>query len=125
MTPEPPPSEHGAKVAFGQMLSKHLRRIGLEQTECSDLDPNTGKARMMSKAEALARVTWKLALGYADGDGKYHEPNPKFVDIVYDRLEGKVATDKDAIPKKQPLSKKVDDQAKKRLNSMAEEGDGV
>jgi hypothetical protein len=80
---------------------------------------------MMSKAEALARVTWKLALGYVDGDGKYHEPNPKFVDIVYDRLEGKVATDKDASPKKQPLSKKVDDQAKKRLNSMAEEDDGV
>ena len=128
-------NEHGLKTAAGMMLSKHLRQVGLEKTECSDMDPESGNPRMMTKAEALARAIWKLALGFkeevrstnAKGQTKLtikvHEPNATFVAMLLDRIEGKVATDKDSAAKKQPISSKVDDQAKKRLNAMAGDND--
>jgi len=115
-------------------LTRFLRQIADEKTECMDLSPETGKDRMISKAEALARIIWRLALGYEEEftkveEGrvvtvkKYHYPNPKFVDIVYDRIEGKVVAAGEAGTKKQPLSGKLNDEAKKRLNSMAGESE--
>ena len=134
MSPEPPPSQHGLKTAAGMKLTRFLRQIADEKTECMDLSPETGKDRMISKAEALARIIWRLALGYEEEftkveEGrvvtvkKYHYPNPKFVDIVYDRIEGKVVAAGEAGTKKQPLSGKLNDEAKKRLNSMAGESE--
>lgn len=128
MNSEPPPSQHGLKTAAGLKLTRFLRQIADEKTECHDLDPKTGQGRLMSKAEALARIIWKLALGYDETvkteDAlvvKHHKPDPKFVDIVYDRLEGKVAANNDGTTKKQPLSGKVDALAKDRLNAMVED----
>jgi hypothetical protein len=127
-------SEHGVKTAAGMLLTKYLRDIGLERTETNGgLDPKDGKNRMITKAEALARTIWKLALGYEEKirrttkDGKikevakYHPPEAKFVDIVYDRLEGKVGMDKDSVNKRPPMSGKVEAQAKARLNDMVKE----
>ena len=127
-------SPHGLKTVAGQMISKSLRAIGLEKTETTgELDPGDGKTLMINKAEALARVIWKLALGWDEEVKitnaktgqvkiviKHHAPDAKFVDIVYDRIEGRVAPDKESGFKKQPLSEKVGEQAKQRLNAMVE-----
>jgi hypothetical protein len=115
------------------MLSRYLRQIANEKTESDgSLNPGDGRVRMMSKAEALARQIWRLALGWKEDvkvekDGKvkmvekHHPPDPKFVDIVLDRIEGKVAAQGEDKVKKQPLSERVSDLAKRKLNAMVEE----
>jgi hypothetical protein len=119
-------NDHGLKTSAGMSLSKFLRNISTETTEVAGLDPKNGKLRIITKAEALARIIWRMALGYNDGD-KDVPPNLACIAMVFDRLEGKVATNSDTGKKPKSLSSKVGEQAKKRLNRIAtgdNDGDG-
>ena len=129
-------SVHGLKTSAGMMLSRFLRKIGEEKTEVGGNDPNTGAARIISKAEALARTMWQLALGWTEESTeqdqktghtkkivKQHKPDNAMIALVYDRLEGKVAATESEKSKKQPLSQRVNDQAKKRVNALVGESD--
>lgn len=120
-------NDHGLKTSAGISLSKFLRSISAETTQVEGVDAKTGKARIVTKAEALARTIWRLALGYTDSDGKIVQPNLSCIAMVFDRLEGKVATNSDIGKKPKTLSTKVGEQAKKRLNRIAtggSDGDG-
>jgi hypothetical protein len=121
---------HGLKTSAGMMLSKHLRKIAAEHTEVGGNDPENGQARIITKAEALARVMWKLALGYSEETRirdektgkvslivKEHKPDNTMISLIWDRLEGKVSAQEDKA-KKQPLSHKVDEQIKQRINAL-------
>ena len=129
--------QHGMKVSAGMMLSKFLRQIGREQTEVEGNDPETGRVRIITKAEMLARTMWKLALGWTEetteedvASGKkkkivrQHKPDNAMIALIYDRLEGKTASPESDKGKKQPLSQRVDEQVKKRVNTLVGDSDG-
>lgn len=122
--------EHGMKIAVGLALTKFIREIGDERTQVEGMDPSSGKGRMVSKIESLARTIWKMALGYEETsivleNGKAKEvrkrikPDLACISMLYDRLEGKVAVSADAAKKPRKLADKVSDQVKTRLNRLA------
>jgi hypothetical protein len=113
------------KIKAGQMLSKFVKEIADETTELVK-DPATGEDRMATKAEALARLMWKGALGYTEIDVKtgkeiIRKPDKTFIGMIWDRVEGRVVpvVDKDK-GQKASLADRVGDQAKRRLNTLAE-----
>jgi hypothetical protein len=121
--------EHGLKTSAGIALSKFLRQVGQEKTEVAGNDPLTGDARVVTKTEQLARTIWRLALGYEEEvkvDGKIvvkrYKPDNTMISLVYDRLEGKVASTESDKIKKQPLSGKVSEQVRQRVNALAKAG---
>ena len=110
------------KAPTGPMLSKFLRMVA-QDIETSTNDKNFDP---ITKAEALARLVWKYALGWIEYDpddpGKVvmvHKPDWRAVALLYDRIEGKVAA---AIPddKSLTLPEKVDELAKANLNAIAQ-----
>lgn len=124
-------NKRGRQTKAGMLLSGFIREIAQEQTELLKKE-NTGEDedRMASKAEALARLCWKKALGYdetvtkIDKDGKYtetvkhHEPDRTYVGLLYDRIEGRASlltTDKD---NKIPIADRVSQEGKNRINSI-------
>lgn len=83
----------GQKQRAGALLSGYLRAIGTEvdQVIMEDTIPGCtpGMPKLVSKAEALARHIWKMALPYKDDAGKLHPPTLAYVQIVLERIEGK------------------------------------
>lgn len=115
----------GDKIRAGTLLSSHLRRIAQEESEFIESPDGD---RMGTKAEQLARLMWKLALGYKSEDVKTgktikHGPDRGMVQLIWDRMEGRAAPTNDNLKKKRALPKKVSDENKKRLNNLAT-GDG-
>ena len=123
-----PISKHGHKTKAGQLLSKYIKEIAQEETEF--IKDDNGDDRMATKAEAMAREIWKLALGYdesifkTDKDGvttelkKHHAPNSTYVGIILDRTEGRaplLASDKDG---KITIADRVSQEGKNRINSI-------
>ena len=122
------------KVKAGTLLSKFIKEIADENTELVK-DSKTGEDREATKAEALARIIWKGALGWVDVEEvtdkkgvvtgtkeKRYYPDKTYVNIILDRMEGKAAmgTEKDK-GQKASLVDRISDQAKKRLNVLAGE----
>ena len=62
--------ERGHKTKAGKLLSSFIRAISEEQTEFIKADGG-GEDRMATKAEALARIMWKEALGYEVTEAVY------------------------------------------------------
>jgi len=113
--------ERGAKAKASRTLSKFVREIALEQTEqCLEGDD----PRPVSKAEKLARLMWKMALGWTEikDDGKEiaHKPDKGMMALLWDRLEGKVPqTDGKSLGNKASAADRVGEQSRKRLNKIA------
>ena len=122
------PTIKGSKQRAGLILSSLLRNIAEEVTELAIID---GEDKMVSKAEALARLTWKHALGFTEkrvnDDGIkceiIHLPDRIYATMLYDRLEGRVAAVEPGKKEKRTVADKVGEQNKKRLNEIA--GDSV
>ncbi len=84
------------KKKGGQLLSQYLRKISEEVTEC--ITEANGDSRMVSKAEALAYMIWKDALGHKQQvRGKDNvmvetiiAPVRAAQNIIFDRTEGRV-----------------------------------
>lgn len=116
----------GDKIRAGRLLSEHLRKIAQEETEFVT-HPDGDK--MVTKAEALARLMFKLALGWEEenlktGIIKVHGPSMGMIALIWDRIEGRsvplTGGDKD----KRTLPKKVSEENKKRLNKLATGNNG-
>lgn len=131
-------SKHGLKTAAGMRLSKLMRQVAEENTETEGLDPETGEVRVVTKAEALVRTIWKLALGYTEKEtirdaktGRVREvvrtvkPDKSCIELIYERMEGKVSQNDEAKKKRKPLSSKLDDRARQRVSAIARGKDGV
>jgi len=110
-------------VRARRLLTEYIRKIAGEQTELVK-DPETGD-RMATKAEALARLIWKKALGYKDQvliagipTEKEFYPDKDMISLLYDRLEGKVGIGED-IEKGQQLPKRISELTKQKLNKLA------
>jgi hypothetical protein len=120
----------GSKIRAGMMLSEFIRKISQEETEF--VKGESGDDKMATKAEALARVVWDMALGWVEEvdvfkDGakvgvakKKHPPAQWAINLVYDRAEGKAAQAGDTGEKKSDVSDRISQRTKDRVNKLAE-----
>jgi len=116
--------KHGIKTKAGQLLSGFLRQIAEEKTELIQKD---GEDTIASKAEALARLMWKLALGYTEilptyKDGQLvghseiiHAPDRYMMDLVFNRIEGRAPVAIKEGGDKITVSERVSEEGKKRI----------
>ncbi len=104
----------------GKELTKHLRLLAMEAEGLSpDGDTET-------KAQALARLIWKRALGYTDirrtekGTVEVNCPPEVWaIQLVYERLEGKVANTAPEESGKLSAAERVSDLSKARINGLS------
>jgi hypothetical protein len=116
--------ERKLKVPTGAVLSKYLRALALDVESINDDgDPIT-------KAQVLAALVWKHALGYKEmvhrknKDGvmvdeeEVHGPDWRAIETLYNRIEGKIPV---AVVEEQgrSLTEKVSELGKARANSLA------
>lgn len=114
----------GTKVRAGQLLSRFLRSIAEEVTE---LDSKDGEDVLVSKAERMARIMFKEALGYEEVEiGKQgqrivhvHKPDKTMIGLIYERMEGRAPLAQEGSGK-QEISERVDEQAKNRITQAGE-----
>lgn len=82
-----------------RLLSNYLGAVGQEETEVVSI---SGKPKTITKAEALARRLWLMALGgieeFIDDDGqtltRIYKPDRKAAELIIAYLEGKPAAKK-------------------------------
>lgn len=103
----------------GKELTKFLRQLAME---ADDLSPD---GATITKAEKLAQILWKKALGFkemvvADGGAReiVHAPEAWAIQLVYDRLEGKVGPTAVEEGGKLSAAERVSELARTRLNSF-------
>ncbi len=118
--PSPPKAPTiGDKQRAGRLLSEHLRKIAQEETEFV-IHPDGD--RMVSKAEALARLMFKLALGYEEikdgGKVVVHNPSAGMIALIWDRVEGRSVPLVGDGKQGRTLPNKVSEESKNRLNRM-------
>lgn len=114
--------DHGIRTRAGQLLSQYLREISNEETEVV-YDPKTGEDRMATKAEALARIIWRDALGHTekvkDKDGALvdlvHLPIRAAQCLVFDRVEGRAPASTSEGADKMTPAERVSEQGLKRI----------
>ncbi len=115
--------ERGHKTRAGKLLSGYIRLIAEEVTEMVS-DPETGEDRMATKAEGLARLMWKKALGYKEVNIVGGEPvettyhADKFMmGMLFDRMEGRAPVTVGDSDGKMTTAERVSEQGKKRIAS--------
>jgi len=116
--------ELGNKQRAGRALSELIRSVGTELTEVvQDTSAGVpGPPRIISKAEALARQCWAMALPAADEEGNIAPGNIDYVKIVLDRSDGKPGSnDAKADDGKESVPERISRLNKERLNTMAGE----
>lgn len=116
----------GQKARAGQLLSSYLRAIGTEvdQVVTEDTLPGErpGMPKLVSKAEALARHIWKMALPYKDSAGLVHPPSLDYVKIVLERVEGKAGVvETEKADTRETVPDRISRLGVERLNKMAHE----
>ena len=112
----------GHATKAGQLLSKWLRQIAEEETEF--IKDNDGEDRMVTKAEAIARLIWKKALGYSKTEiikGEkiitHYPPDRAMINMLLDRIEGRAPMSTDMGKKKRSIADKVSEQGTKRITN--------
>lgn len=118
-----------SKAKAGRILNSLLRKIAEEPTEYLTGITEPGDDRFVSKAEALARTVYRLALGYTekrmvlDSNGTETErlfhipPDRHMIMLVWDRLEGKVGSADELNDKRGKIADRVSEQGKKRIQA--------
>ncbi|KKL54502.1 hypothetical protein LCGC14_2264780, partial [marine sediment metagenome] len=89
------------------------------------IDPETGEDRMGTKAEALVRNMWKMALGYTEqrvvGDDLKDfsfSPDKGMMSRIFDRIEGKVPMTATIDKQKATAAERLTKENTKRLNKV-------
>lgn len=108
-----------ANTKAKRLLTSFLRKIAEEKTEfCVD-----GEDEMVTKAEALARLVWRMALGYKAevqiiGEGIKeieHKPDRGMMSILFDRIEGRTVPATEVGGEKKTVADKVSEQGADRI----------
>jgi len=116
------------KNKVDKLITQFLASVGEEETElvrCPD-----GTDVMATKAESLARIIWKRALGYTEmvtlKQGgiveKVHSPNTAMMHIIFERIEGKVQGDKESPRENMTVADRIGEQGKKAINEVTDAG---
>lgn len=116
--------ERGVRTRAGKLLSGYIRQIAEELTEVIE-DPKSGEDRMASKAEALARLIWKKALGWKEVNivggepvETSYAPDKYLMGLLFDRMEGKAPPTMVEGDEKLTVAERVSEQGKKRINTV-------
>jgi hypothetical protein len=108
----------------GKEITRHLRQMAMEAAGLTE------SGEVQTRAEAMALLLWKKALGYTAqelrGEGKdrkltevEHPPEAWALQLIYGRLEGKEANASIDEAGKITAAEKVDELAKARINKFA------
>lgn len=104
----------------GKELTKHLRTLAMEAETLSD------DGTLITKAEALARALWKKALGFTETvvrdkgpEEVIHTPEAWAIQLIYERLEGKVANAAVDDGGKISAAERVSELSRNRINAYA------
>lgn len=118
------PDRKSQNMKAGKLLSKFIRQIAEEETEF--VKDEDGHDRMVTKAEALARNAWKMALGYKEmiipDDGSppreiVHKADQKMIKELWDRMEGRAPTAGEDVSQRPTTAQKVSEQGKRRIGA--------
>ncbi len=118
--------ERGHRTRVGKLLSNYIRQIAEEETEMVT-DPKSNEDRMATKAEALARLIWKKALGWTElqvvkGEtiDIRHHPDKYLMGLLFDRMEGRAPLTVGDSDGKMTTAERVTEQGVKRIESAGE-----
>lgn len=108
-------------IKAGKLLTKFIRQIAEEPTEF--IKSEDGDDRMASKAEAMARKMWRIALGWteciiADSGPPIeviHPPDQKMMALLMDRMEGRAATAVEDDSSRPSTAQRINEQGMKRI----------
>jgi hypothetical protein len=118
---------NGNKMKAGKILNNLLRLVSMEKTEFWKDVTEPGDDRYISKAEALVRTAYKMALGYSEErerkteDGNivkyttYIAPDRHLLALIWERLEGKVSTAEEIEERRAKIADRVSEEGKKRI----------
>ena len=114
--------ERGKRTQAGKLLTSFIRDIAEEETEFIK-NSDSVEDKMATKAEALARLIWKRALGFEeikeDKNGVpitlVHAPDKGCIAVIFDRMEGKAPAALDEGAEKLTAAERVSEQGKKRI----------
>lgn len=126
-------NKHGKKSKAGKLLSKFIREIANEECDDPVIKAKGEEAVMVTKAEAIARYIWKIALGYEESEDVFNKEGRKIgikpvkyrpdkwaINLIWDRLEGRIGTaDLKSDNDKASLADKISAQGRKRLDQIA------
>ena len=122
--------ERGHRTKAGKLLSSFIRQIAGEVTEFVK-DPD-GEDRMVTKAEKLARIMWKEALGCEEEQDVYkdgvktgtkkitHRPDKSMIGLLWDRIEGRAPLMSTDDGRKLSAAERVTEQGKKRIGKAGD-----
>ena len=120
--------DKGHATKAGRLLSKWLRQIAEEPTEFIKDDNN--EDRMATKAEAIARLIWKKALGYTTTEvvkgetiNTIYAPDKGMISLLYDRIEGRAPVSTDVGGKQRSTADRVSEQGKSRIEQAGKVDD--
>ncbi len=111
-----------SRAKANRLVSKYLSDMAKLEDACID---SGGEVRMCARAEKLAEIIWKNALGFEELDIKtdtevVHPPSLSYMKILLERLEGKVQ-DVSATKSKKSMADRVAETTKKKINEIAKE----
>lgn len=99
-------------------ISKYLKELA-EQARLVG-----GSGPKETRAQTLAKILWKKALGYTetldDGKEKKHPPSQWAIACILERLEGRVGSIDDGKDLGQTIVDRIHELTKNRLNELAD-----
>ncbi len=115
-------AKKNSRAKANRLVSKYLTDMAKLEDACID---SGGEARLCARAEKLAEIIWKHALGFEEFDIKtekevVHPPSISYMRMLLERMEGKVQ-DVSATESKKSIADRISETTKKGLNKMAEE----
>jgi len=123
-------SKKGLQVKAGKLITSFIRDIAKEETEyLRDENGIIDDSKIATKAEALARLLWRMALGKPefvdDPDAKGiiklpRNPDKGAMAQIIERLEGKVPAAINDDSGKRSVADRVTEQGAKRINAINE-----
>ena len=98
-------------------ISKHLKDLADELLTIGGTGPKE------TRAQKLAKILWKMALGYTetvDKKEKVHRPSQCAIACILERLEGRVGSVDDGKDLGQSIVDRIHELTKNRLNELAD-----
>ena len=112
-----------AKVPTGAILTRHLKMLAHE------IETTNAKGDIVTKAEALAALIWKYALGFEEEDPDNKDlkirrrPEQWAIYLVYERLEGRTPMAEADDAHKGTAAQKVTDLGVAAINTFSDAAD--
>jgi len=115
------------KTKANRILTEFLKKIAEEETEMVCV---CGEDKLVTKAEALTRLIWKMALGYSEEKVTVEgiktieqRPDRGMMGVIFDRIEGRAVPVVEIGKEQRGIADKVTEQGKDRISKAGEVSD--